>query len=136
MEKFSVKKVFEIAYAHRLLDYNGKCENLHGHNGIVEIIVETVKLDDMSMVMDFVELKNKAGRWLNDNLDHTVILSKKDPLAKILKEQNQKMFLTDENPTAEIIAKTIKDELNKMGIKAKEIRFWETQSSMAKIEEE
>lgn len=135
MERYSVKKVFEIAYAHRLLNYNGKCENLHGHNGIIEVIIETEKLNDMCMVMDFVELKKIIKKWLDDNLDHSVILSEKDPLVKILKDNNQKVFTTEKNPTAEVIAQVIKKEIKNYGIKAREVRFWETNSSMASVKE-
>jgi len=134
--KYSVKKIFEIAYAHRLLNYNGKCENLHGHNAKIEVIIETEKLNDEDMVMDFVKLKEKAKRWLDENLDHTVILSKKDPLVNVLKKYDQKLFITNQNPTAEIIAKIILEELKKMSINAKIVRFWETDTSMAEVKED
>ncbi len=62
MEKFYVKKVFEVSYAHRLLNYNGKCENLHGHNVKVEVILEVNKLDNQMMVMDFIKLKEFKNR--------------------------------------------------------------------------
>jgi len=134
--KYSVKKIFEIAYAHRLLNYNGKCENLHGHNAKIEVIIETKKLNDEDMVMDFVKLKEKVKKWLDENLDHTVILSKKDPLVNVLKKYDQKLFITNQNPTAEIIAKIILEELKKMTINAKIVRFWETDTSMAEVKED
>jgi len=134
--KYSVKKIFEIAYAHRLLNYNGKCENLHGHNAKIEVIIETEKLNDEDMVMDFVKLKEKVKKWLDENLDHTVILSKKDPLTNALKKYGQKLFITNQNPTAEIIAKIILEELKKMSINAKIVRFWETDTSMAEVKED
>jgi 6-pyruvoyltetrahydropterin/6-carboxytetrahydropterin synthase len=130
-EKFSVVKTFEISYAHRLLNYNGKCENLHGHNGKIEIEISTYNLNNEEMVMDFTEIKEKAGRWLNENLDHKTILSRKDPLVKALKKNHQKLFLTDRNPTAEILCQIIYENLNKLGIKAETIKFWETDSSVA-----
>jgi 6-pyruvoyltetrahydropterin/6-carboxytetrahydropterin synthase len=134
--KYSVKKIFEIAYAHRLLNYNGKCENLHGHNAKIEVIIETEKLNDEDMVMDFVKLKEKVKKWLDENLDHTVILSKKDPLVNVFKKYDQKLFITNQNPTAEIIAKIILEELKKMSINAKIVRFWETDTSMAEVKED
>jgi 6-pyruvoyltetrahydropterin/6-carboxytetrahydropterin synthase len=134
--KYSVKKIFEIAYAHRLLNYNGKCENLHGHNAKIEVIIETEKLNDEDMVMDFVKLKEKVKKWLDENLDHTVILSKKDPLVNVLKKYDQKLFITNQNPTAEIIAKIILEELKKISINAKIVRFWETDTSMAEVKKD
>ncbi len=136
MEKFYVKKVFEVSYAHRLLNYNGKCENLHGHNGKVEVILEVNKLDNQMMVMDFIKLKEIVRSWLDENMDHKVILSKKDPLVKILKKAKQELFETDENPTAEVLAQIIKNKLKEKGLSIKEVRFWETDTSMAAIKEE
>ena len=113
MEIFSVKKIFEIAYAHRLLNYNGKCENLHGHNGKIEVTVESDALNNQDMVMDFTYINNLVKKWLDENLDHRVILHKNDPLVKPLQEHSQRLFLTPLNPTAEIIAGVIKKEIKK-----------------------
>ncbi|MCX7641263.1 MAG: 6-carboxytetrahydropterin synthase [Elusimicrobiales bacterium] len=132
MEKFIVKKTFEISYAHRLYKYNGKCENFHGHNAKVEIIIESNNLDNQSMVIDFNKIKNIVGNWLNKNLDHATFLHKNDPLVKVLKRHNQKIITFDENPTAEIIALFILKSLETMGLKnIKSVKFWETSSSMA-----
>lgn len=133
---YSVNKILYIAYAHRLLNYNGKCENLHGHNGKVEVIIECDNLDSQDMVIDFVKLKKIIKKDVYENFDHTVLLHKDDPLSKILIENKQKVFLFDKNPTAEIIAQYIKDILTKKGLKVKEVRFWETESSMASIKED
>jgi len=134
--KYSVKKIFEISYAHRLLNYKGKCENLHGHNAKIEIIITSNNLNDEDMVMDFVEIKKRVKDWLDKNLDHRVIISKKDPLKKVLQNHKQKLFLIDNNPTAEVLAKIILDELKKLKINAKIVRFWETDTSMAEVKGE
>ncbi len=55
--------------AHRLRDYCGKCENLHGHNWKVEVMVGSESLDQSGMVMDFHQLK-AAAREVTDELDH------------------------------------------------------------------
>ena len=47
---YKVSKTVFFAYGHRLLDYKGKCENLHGHNGRAELILETKALDRSAMV--------------------------------------------------------------------------------------
>ncbi len=133
--KFKVKKLFEIAYAHRLFKYHGKCENLHGHNAKIEIIIESKKLDNQSMVIDFVDIKKIVGKWLDENLDHATLLHKDDPLVNVLKQHNQKIFIFDENPTAEFISLTIKNELKKKGLNIKTVRFWENSTSMAEVEE-
>lgn len=128
---FSVKKVFNISYAHRLVNYKGKCENLHGHNGRIEIEIESPVLDTEEMVCDFNRIKETAGNWLNENLDHKTILCKKDPLVILFKKNNQKLFLTEKSPTAEILCKIIYEKLVDLGLKIKSVRFWETDTSVA-----
>lgn len=131
MESFRVKKEFEISYAHRLLNYNGKCENLHGHNAKIEIIIESNKLNNQKMVEDFNYIKKIVKKWLDENLDHSTLLHSKDPLVKILKKYKQKLYLFKENPTAEIIAYEIANNIEKFGLNVKIVRVWETNTSMA-----
>ncbi len=131
MPVYKIKKTFHLAYGHRLLNYNGKCENLHGHNGVVEVTLRAAALDSERMVMDFTELGRTVKAWLDDNLDHKVILAKADPLVQVLKAQGQACYLTDENPTAEVLAKLIFDTAAGMGLPVDETAFWETPTSMA-----
>lgn len=128
---FTVKKTFHLAYAHRLLHYKGKCENLHGHNGLVEVTLKARRLNHEKMVMDFTELGRTVKKWLDDNLDHKVLLSKKDPLLKLLREEGQACFTTAQNPTAEILAELIFKALERSGLPVHKVAFWETPASMA-----
>jgi len=128
---YKIKKTFHLAYGHRLLNYNGKCENLHGHNGVVEVTLKAAELNGEKMVMDFTELGRKMKTWLDDNLDHKVILCKADPLAALLKKEGQACFLTDENPTAEILARLVFDTAAAMGLPVAKAAFWETPTSVA-----
>lgn len=126
-----IKKTFHLAYGHRLLNYKGKCENLHGHNGVVEVTLKAAALNHEKMVMDFTELGRTMKLWLDSNLDHKVILAKADPLAPLLKQQGQSCFLTADNPTAEILAKLIYNTARGMKLPVDEVAFWETPTSMA-----
>lgn len=128
---YKIKKTFHLAYGHRLLHYKGKCENLHGHNGLVEITLKSEKLNKEKMVMDFTELGGKMKTWLDENLDHKVILAAEDPLAKVLEEQGQHCLLTAENPTAEVLARLIFEAAEGMALPVAKVAFWETPTSMA-----
>ena len=55
--------------AHRLENYRGKCENLHGHNWKVEITVRSEHLDATGLAMDFKILKAYAGEIM-EKFDH------------------------------------------------------------------
>ena len=88
---YEVKKRLEISAAHYLtLDYESKCANLHGHNWIIDIYLQSETLDKNGMVMDFTHIKRK----IEDKFDHKVIND-----------------VVDFNPTAENLAKYICDEL-------------------------
>ena len=56
--------------AHFLVNYEGKCRNLHGHRYVVEAAVSARELNEAGIAFDFVDLK-KVLRELADGLDHT-----------------------------------------------------------------
>ena len=58
-----------FAAAHNLLNYQGDCENLHGHNWKVEVTVQTATLDEAGLGIDFKILK-KHTREIMAQLDH------------------------------------------------------------------
>lgn len=61
-----------FAAAHNLLNYQGDCENLHGHNWRVEVTVSTTELDKAGLGIDFKILKKHAEEVM-DYLDHTYL---------------------------------------------------------------
>ena len=128
---FTIKKIFHLAYAHRLPGHKGKCRNLHGHNALVEVTLKARSLNGEKMVMDFTELGRAVKKWLDDNLDHKVLLSKKDPLLKLLQKEGQACFTTTQNPTAETLAELIFKALRRSGLPVHKVAFWETPTSMA-----
>ncbi len=128
---FKVIKQIEFCYGHRLINYNGKCAHLHGHNGLVEIVLEKNKLDDRGMVVDFVDVKKIVNEFLNQELDHKMILNANDPFVAILQEKKEPMFIMQENPTAENIAKVIYQYAKGQGLPIREVRLWETGTSYA-----
>ncbi len=85
---YEVRVSADFAAAHFLKDYNGKCENLHGHNYKVYAHVRGEKLNEGGMLMDFAKLKS-ALRSVCAELDH--------------KNLND-MPVFEQNPSAERIA--------------------------------
>ena len=70
---YGVTREISFCYGHRLLEYQGKCRYLHGHNGTAVISLETQSLDGLGMVVDFSSLKLTLGKWIDDHLDHRMI---------------------------------------------------------------
>jgi 6-pyruvoyltetrahydropterin/6-carboxytetrahydropterin synthase len=95
---FEVRVETDFAAAHFLQDYNGKCENLHGHNYLVRVHVAGPELNAGGMLLDFTRLK-KALRDVCGKLDHTNL--------------NDLEYFQN-NPSAERIAMYICQELLKL----------------------
>lgn len=122
---FEVRVEADFAAAHFLKDYNGKCENLHGHNYKVFAHVRGNNLNEGGMLLDFSKLK-AALRKTCKILDHTNL--------------NDFPFF-NQNPSAEKIAlfifENIKKELNESKDIQKEpflyaVDVFETETSRAR----
>ena len=85
---FEVRVEADFSAAHFLRDYNGKCENLHGHNYKVYAHVRGEKLNEGGMLLDFTFIKG-ALRSVCKELDHTNL---------------NDLEIFDQNPSAERIA--------------------------------
>ena len=95
MYRLTVKSSF--AAAHRLRDYGGKCEHLHGHNWLVEVSVESGSLNEVGLALDFKDLKARTDEVLG-SLDHK-FLNEVEPFGRL-------------NPSSENIARFIFEKLN------------------------
>jgi 6-pyruvoyltetrahydropterin/6-carboxytetrahydropterin synthase len=126
-----VSRAIEFCYGHRLLDYDGKCRHLHGHNGKAVVTLESATLDPLGMVVDFGRLKQVLGGWIDQHLDHKMLLHRDDPMLPLLREQGEPIFVMDANPTAENIARLIFDQAARAGFPVIEVQLWETESCHA-----
>ena len=128
---YRVTKHIEFCYGHRLLNYEGKCRYLHGHNGLVEIELTSNRLDGRGMVRDFTEIKEVIQAWIDRELDHKMLLMRKDPALPRLQQLGEPVFVMDTNPTAEAIAELIFNYTASQGFPVTEVRLWETSRSVA-----
>jgi len=128
---YRVSKSVSFCYGHRLLNYPGKCQHLHGHNARAVITLESASLDERGMVEDFSELKRLVWEWLDSEIDHTLLLHKDDPVLPLLQDSGERVRITQENPTAEVIAKMIYEYVDAKGFPVTEVKLWETETSYA-----
>ena len=128
---FSVTRELTFCYGHRLLDYNGKCRHLHGHNGRAVITLAAPDLDALGMVVDFSRLRHVVGHWIDETLDHKMILHRDDPALPLLRQLGEPVYVLDVNPTAENIARLIFDYTAGQGFPVVEVKLWETESCYA-----
>jgi len=114
-----ITKIITFDSCHNLLNYNGKCRNLHGHTYKLEITVRNRVDLHSGMVMDFGTLKNIINKYVIEPLDH-----------KYLNDE-----LPEFNPTAEVMCDWIWRQLEFEG-KLKglyEVKLWETPNSNASV---
>lgn len=128
---YFISRQMDFCYGHRLPNHGGKCRFLHGHNGHVEITIQSETLNDGGMVMDFGEIRTGIEKWIDDELDHHTILFRDDPLLPLLQEAGQKIVVMDSIPTAENIAKLIFEKAKSMNLNVTEVRVWETARNAA-----
>jgi 6-pyruvoyltetrahydropterin/6-carboxytetrahydropterin synthase len=128
---YSVTKRIEFCYGHRLLDYDGICQHPHGHNAVAEIEVGAELLDSRNMVCDFGDIKRIVKSWIDEELDHKMLLRHDDPLVKALQQLGEPVYLLDSNPTAERIARLIYDYSCQRGFPVVRVTVWETPTSFA-----
>ena len=65
---------FTFCAGHRLVGHEGKCQNLHGHNYVLEVYVTGRQQDEIGRILDFKLLKLQVNQWIDENWDHTFIL--------------------------------------------------------------
>jgi len=117
---FEIKITSGFSSAHRLEDYNGECENLHGHNWKVAVYIARTKLDSTGMVMDFKKLNDILEGFL-EQIDHHCL--------------NDLELFKNINPTAEHVAMVIYDnifpEIQKENLRLRKVEVWETEGNSA-----
>lgn len=128
---YQVTKEIHFCYGHRLLKHRGKCAHLHGHNAIVKVTCRAASLDGKGMVVDFDEIASMLGHWVDKNLDHRMILHRKDKLIPHLKKWKEPHLVLDQDPTAEAIAKVIFDRARAQGLPIQSVTLWETPTAFA-----
>ncbi|HWR90514.1 MAG TPA: 6-carboxytetrahydropterin synthase QueD [Dissulfurispiraceae bacterium] len=106
--------------AHQLRGYQGKCENIHGHNWRVQVYVTAETLNDIDIAIDFHELK-KITNDLLSQIDHTCL--------------NNVFPFTEINPSSENIARWISESLRKKladhPVSVSAVTVWESETASA-----
>ena len=117
---YEVKIVTQFAAAHRLENFNGKCESLHGHNWKVEVFLAGKDLDGAGLLLDFGVVKARTKQVLEE-IDHKYL--------------NELAAFQDRNPSSENLASYLYERLgaifNGDGVKVRRVNVWESDTSCA-----
>ena len=118
---FEIKAQMYFSAAHHLLNYNGECENQHGHNWLVEAYAKGEELDKSNILIDYKVLKRELKAVL-DLLDH--------------KDINELSYFENESPSSEMIAMFIYNKMKEKFVQISKVSVWETPTSCASYFEE
>ncbi len=117
---FEVSVDHQFSSAHALRNYKGPCENVHGHNWKVQVVIEGEKLDEIGLLVDFVEIKRDMDRIVM-RLDHKFL--------------NDLPPFDVKNPSSENLAEHFYQEmagsLTNLPVRVKEVKVWETPDACA-----
>ena len=100
---------------HRVMNEFMKCYNIHGHTYLYELTFSFENMEEIGYAIDFKEIKRVFCQWIDDILDHGMILNPKDELLiKTTKDYGTKLWLMSLNgsgrycnPSVENIAKEV-----------------------------
>jgi 6-pyruvoyltetrahydropterin/6-carboxytetrahydropterin synthase len=116
MYEATIKKTFSAA--HILKDIGGKCEDLHGHNFLVEVSVTGESLDREDLLIDFRVLK----RWTQEIID-----------AFDHKYLNDIEYFKNMNPSSEQVARhlyeRIAEKAMSLNINVSRVTVWESENA-------
>lgn len=117
---YELKIITQFAAAHRLENFYGKCEALHGHNWKVEVFLAGERLDRAGLLLDFGVVKAKAREVLEE-IDHKYL--------------NELSAFKEQNPSSENLARylfqRLSDTLNRDGVIVRRVNVWESDTSCA-----
>ncbi|MCR5845123.1 MAG: 6-carboxytetrahydropterin synthase [bacterium] len=134
---YSLKTESAFDSAHFLTDYDGKCENLHGHRWRVVAYIEVDQLQESGtmkdMVVDFTVFKRDV-RALALELDHTFIVeegSLAPETVAALEGESFRLYFVPFRTTSENLAKYFFERLADKGYPVSQIEMYETPNNCA-----
>jgi 6-pyruvoyltetrahydropterin/6-carboxytetrahydropterin synthase len=120
IEMYELKVITRFAAAHRLTMVGAKCENMHGHNWRIEVVLKGDRLNTAGVLMDFGEIKARL-RTIIGRLDHQFL--------------NELPIFAESQPSSERIAAYVADQLqlviDAQGVRVSRVSAWESDDACA-----
>ena len=141
MATLHLTRIFHFDMAHVLLNYPGKCKNIHGHTYKLEVTIKGIPSNEETsptkgMLIDFSDFKNLIQNEIISVWDHALMIHQdSDPdLLHALQNNYEKLILVSFQPTTENmvceLASTIKKILPE-DLHLFSLRLFETDKSFA-----
>lgn len=136
VNKPTITRRLQFCAGHRLVNHEGKCAMVHGHNYVALITCEAYHLDHVGRVIDFAVVKAKVGGWIEQHWDHGFIANIEDAaVVAAMRSLGQKLYLMECNPTAENMAEHLRlvaqGLLDDHGLNVSSVLLYETENCFA-----
>ncbi|MBC8281944.1 MAG: 6-carboxytetrahydropterin synthase [Chloroflexi bacterium] len=132
---YQIRIEFTFDSGHRLLDYDGKCAYPHGHTYRAEVFLDSEKLNDLGLVHDFTELKDKVKGWVDENWDHAFLVNSRDEelIAGLGSASLVRLYkFPDENPSCEVMSRVLYEKTVQLcRLTPAKVRLWESVNQYA-----
>jgi len=123
--KWIISTEIEFSSSHCLVEYDGMCSRLHGHNWVLRVYYEFESVDGRGLTVDYLELKRGLENVVLPRFDH-LHLNDVPPF--------DTTSPTSENLAAEIF-RMCREELRFEGGRLREVELWETPKDMVRYGE-
>ena len=134
---YQIRIEFTFDSGHRLLDYNGKCAYPHGHTYRTEVFIESQSLNDLGLVYDFADLKDKIKTWVDENWDHAFLVNSQDSelIAGLGGASLVRLYeFQDENPSCEVMSRVLYEKTVELcNLVPAKVRLWESVNQYAEF---
>ncbi|MEN8249617.1 MAG: 6-carboxytetrahydropterin synthase [Bacteroidota bacterium] len=118
MARIRLTKSFNFEGSHALLNYDGKCRNIHGHSYKLDVTVIGTPFNEKGhpkdgLLIDFGDLKEIVNQQIVDQFDHSLIIQKEYPatLFEALENSFERLIYVDYQPTCENLIVDFADKL-------------------------
>lgn len=128
----TITKIFHFEAAHRISNYGGPCQNIHGHSYQLHVSLSGSQTGQDDMLIDFKTLKRIVQENIIQPLDHVLLLKKNEKNLKDFEGTDTPIFWMDDEPTAEQLILWISRKLSPFvpeNVFIRNLRLYETESS-------
>jgi 6-pyruvoyltetrahydropterin/6-carboxytetrahydropterin synthase len=134
-------RIFNFDMAHVLLNYHGKCKNIHGHTYKLEVTVKGTPCNDddspkKGMLIDFIDFKKLIENNVINVWDHALMIHQNtdSALLNMLKFNYERIIIVPFQPTTENMICELARIINKVlptDVQLFSLRLFETEKSFA-----
>lgn len=116
--RYQVEIRHNVETAHRLYSPSApeKCRSIHGHSWWITVSIGGPSLDGDGMLVEFGAFKRAWRGWLDQHVDHHLVVSVHDPLVEAIRavDPGHRLLVWPESPTTEVFARRLFEQAERV----------------------